>query len=47
MSDAANSTNETKLAWVEPAVVSLNIEETRLFPNRGSDGSRHADCTRS
>ena len=47
MSDAANSTNETKLAWVEPAVVSLNIEETHNLPNRGADGNRHADCTRS
>lgn len=47
MSDAINGTKATKLAWIEPAVVSLNIDETRLFPNRGSDASRHADCTRS
>ena len=47
MSDAANSNKEAKLAWVEPAVVSLNIEDTHNFPNRGGDGNIHADCTRS
>jgi hypothetical protein len=36
-----------KSAWVEPEVLILDITDTALFPNRGSDASRHLDCTRS
>lgn len=36
-----------KSPWVEPEVMILDITDTALLPNRGSDGSRHLDCTRS
>lgn len=43
----AHSNLAPKSAWVEPAVMILDITDTALVPNRGADGSRHADCTRS
>lgn len=36
-----------KARWVEPELKRLEIAETEGFPNRGVDGNRHADCTRS
>ncbi len=33
--------------WIDPVIDTLDVEETNLFPNRGADGSRYPDCTRS
>lgn len=34
-------------AWVEPDVSELAVMDTAFFPNRGGDGGRFIDCTRS
>lgn len=33
--------------WIAPEIVELNVSETEVFPNRGADGGRFVDCTRS
>lgn len=39
---------ESKLvAWIEPEVSALDIDETQTFPAGGADGSPFPDCTRS
>ncbi len=36
-----------KESWIEPEIQTLDISETAGFPNRGGDGGRFVDCTRS
>ena len=43
----ADITTERLDAWVEPEIITLEIEETFGFPGRGGDGGRFFDCTRS
>lgn len=47
MSNDHNDQSQLKASWVEPELKRLDIMDTELLPNRGADGSRHADCTRS
>ena len=47
MSHDHNDQSQPKASWVEPELKRLDIMDTELLPNRGADGSRHADCTRS
>ena len=44
MTDAANLQKD---AWIEPEIQTLDVSETSGFPNRGGDGNRFIDCTRS
>ena len=39
--------NDGRIEWVEPEMTELNVTETAQFPNRGRDGGRYVDCTRS
>ncbi len=39
--------SQLKATWIEPELKRLDIMETENLPNRGVDGNRHADCTRS
>ncbi len=39
--------SKCKAAWVEPEVLTLNVLDTAILPNRGADSSIHVDCTRS
>lgn len=41
------SFDATREAWVEPAITTLEIDETALFPGVGADPSTFPDCTRS
>lgn len=44
MTDAANTQKDS---WIEPEIQTLDVSETAGFPNRGGDGGRFVDCTRS
>jgi len=44
MTDAANTQKD---AWIEPEIQTLDVAETAGAPNRGGDGGRFVDCTRS
>ena len=34
--------------WIEPAIDTLDVDKTHLFPKRGGDGNvRYPDCSRS
>jgi hypothetical protein len=37
----------SKAIWIEPEVLSLDVEQTSVLPNRGADGGIFVDCTRS
>jgi hypothetical protein len=47
MPNETSNQQELKAAWVEPQIKRLDVAETANLPNRGADGNRHADCTRS
>lgn len=47
MSNDHNDQSQAKATWIEPELKRLDVMNTELLPNRGADGSRHADCTRS
>lgn len=47
MSNDHNDQSQPKASWIEPELKRLDIMETENLPNRGADGNRHADCTRS
>ncbi|WP_268795324.1 hypothetical protein [Sphingomonas sp. Leaf33] len=36
-----------KEVWIEPEIRTLDVNETAGFPNRGGDGGRFVDCTKS
>lgn len=36
-----------KEAWIAPEIKTLDVAETQGLPNRGRDGGRFADCTKS
>jgi hypothetical protein len=44
MTEAVSTQKET---WIEPEIRTLDVAETAGFPNRGRDGGRFVDCTRS
>ena len=39
--------NARKEAWIAPEIKTLDLSETQTNPNRGGDGGRFVDCTRS
>ena len=47
MSEDKNSESITKSVWIEPQVLSLDVSQTAAYPNRGTDGNIHLDCTKS
>lgn len=36
-----------KDAWIAPEIKTLDVAETQGLKNRGSDGGRFIDCTKS
>lgn len=43
-----NETPEkSRLAWIEPEVADLAVNETAASPGRGFDAGAYPDCTRS
>jgi hypothetical protein len=44
-----NLTPQTKLSWIEPEIVELDVVETAIFPRLGADvgGNPYPDCQRS
>lgn len=47
MNNENNSATADRRAWIEPDVSELKVSQTEGFPNRGRDGGRFVDCTRS
>ncbi len=47
MANLIDKRDNSRATWIEPEVGDLDIPETALFPNRGGDGGRSVDCTRS
>ncbi|WP_447727330.1 hypothetical protein [Sphingomonas koreensis] len=42
-----NQPKSDRLAWVEPEISTLAVEETAGFNGAGADASPYPDCTRS
>lgn len=38
---------DRKETWVAPEIKTLDVGETQTRNNRGGDGNRYLDCTRS
>lgn len=36
-----------KEAWIAPEIRTLDVDQTQGFRNRGNDGGRYIDCTKS
>lgn len=43
----SNNQPDTRIAWVEPEMIELNVTETANRPRFGRDGGVYADCLRS
>lgn len=42
-----NQPKSDRLAWVEPEISTLAVEETAGLPTVGTDGGAAPDCTKS
>ena len=47
MEKMISENDQPQREWIEPEVSELKASATALFPNRGGDGGRFVDCTRS